>query len=140
MNERRPGRSRARLLTAAILPMLLAAAPAIAGDEGFGPWNADVRIADENLPRSAPRKARVTTVYSAPQGGGFFLIRFFQVAISPQDGPNCRFHPTCSQYGRIAVERFGLIPGSALAGDRLLRCNPFTPPGDDAVPASILGK
>ncbi|HNU91287.1 MAG TPA: membrane protein insertion efficiency factor YidD [Spirochaetota bacterium] len=68
------------------------------------------------------------------------LIRFFQVVISPQDGPNCRFHPTCSAYAAAAVERFGMFAGSLLAGDRVLRCNPYTPPGEDPLPMEIFGR
>ncbi|MCU0822845.1 MAG: membrane protein insertion efficiency factor YidD [Spirochaetes bacterium] len=76
-------------------------------------------------------------VYSAPQGGAFFLIRFFQIFISPQDGPGCRFKPTCSHYGKHAVLRYGSLLGSILAGERLLRCNPYSPPGPDPVPQRI---
>ena len=43
------------------------------------------------------------------------LIRFYQVAISPHLGKNCRFVPTCSQYAMIAITRFGVIKGTYLA-------------------------
>ncbi|MDY6933197.1 MAG: membrane protein insertion efficiency factor YidD [Spirochaetota bacterium] len=79
-------------------------------------------------------------VYNSPQGGTYFLIRFFQIVISPQDGPSCRFHPTCSNYGRIAILRFGAIIGAMLAGDRIIRCNPYSAPGEDPVPESIIGE
>ncbi|HSV95754.1 MAG TPA: membrane protein insertion efficiency factor YidD [Spirochaetota bacterium] len=79
-------------------------------------------------------------MYGGPQAAGYLLIRFFQVVISPQDGPNCRFHPVCSVYAAAAVERFGLLAGSVLAGDRVLRCNPYTPPGEDPLPLEILGR
>ena len=108
-----------------------------AAETSFIPWNADVKIADENIEKKTPTKTRVDTTYSAPQGGAFILIRFFQIVISPQDGPNCRFHPTCSLYGKIAVFKYGALIGSFLIGDRLIRCNPYSPPGDDPVPESI---
>ena len=47
----------------------------------------------------------------------------------------CKFHPTCSEYSKIAIERFGLIKGSKLTLKRLLKCNMFTKPNSiDLVP------
>ena len=46
----------------------------------------------------------------------------------------CRFEPTCSEYGRQAVARFGLVRGGALAAWRVLRCNPLSKGGYDPVP------
>ena len=46
----------------------------------------------------------------------------------------CRFTPTCSQYGLEAVQRHGFFPGVALAGWRVLRCNPLSKGGNDPVP------
>ena len=62
------------------------------------------------------------------------LIRFYQVAISPHLGKNCRFMPTCSQYAYIAITRFGVIKGKYLAVRRLLKCHPFHEGGYDPVP------
>lgn len=62
------------------------------------------------------------------------LIRFYQVAISPHLGKNCRFTPTCSQYAYIAITRFGAIKGTYLAVRRLLKCHPFHAGGYDPVP------
>ena len=47
------------------------------------------------------------------------MIRFYQAAISPHLGKNCRFTPTCSQYAYIAITRFGPIKGTYLAIKRL---------------------
>ena len=46
----------------------------------------------------------------------------------------CRFHPTCSAYGREAILRYGLPKGGVLAAGRILRCNPFAKGGEDPVP------
>lgn len=62
------------------------------------------------------------------------MIRFYQVAISPHLGKNCRFIPTCSQYAYIAITRFGVIKGTYLAVRRLLKCHPFHAGGYDPVP------
>lgn len=48
--------------------------------------------------------------------------------------PACRFEPTCSEYARIAVERFGVIKGGVLALWRIMRCNPLFKGGYDPVP------
>ena len=39
------------------------------------------------------------------------LIRFYQVAISPWLGKNCRYQPTCSQYMLEALKVHGLYKG-----------------------------
>jgi len=62
------------------------------------------------------------------------LIRFYQVAISPHLGKNCRFTPTCSQYAMIAITRHGVIKGTYLTVRRLLKCHPFHAGGFDPVP------
>lgn len=43
----------------------------------------------------------------------------------------CRFHPTCSEYGYQAVEKYGIIRGGLKALWRILRCNPFNKGGND---------
>lgn len=58
-------------------------------------------------------------------------IRFFQVRISPIDGPRCGFSPTCSRYGYEAIREYGPVQGIIMTGDRLIRCNPWKRPGRD---------
>ncbi len=53
------------------------------------------------------------------------LIRFYQRSVSPLTPPSCRFVPTCSEYARQAVEKYGPARGSLLAARRLARCHPF---------------
>ena len=53
------------------------------------------------------------------------LIRFYQRNISPLSPPRCRFYPTCSQYAREAINKYGALKGGWLALRRLLRCHPF---------------
>lgn len=62
-----------------------------------------------------------------------YLIRFYQVRISPLKKPSCRFYPTCSQYAIDAVTKYGAWKGSILAVRRLLKCHPFHPGGYDPV-------
>ena len=53
------------------------------------------------------------------------LIGFYQRHISPHRPSSCRFVPTCSQYAREAIQKYGALKGGWLAFKRLLRCNPF---------------
>lgn len=62
------------------------------------------------------------------------LIRVYQIWVSPLFGRHCRFYPTCSEFARQAVERYGLRRGGMLAVRRILRCHPFNPGGYDPVP------
>jgi putative membrane protein insertion efficiency factor len=63
-----------------------------------------------------------------------FLVRAYQVLISPLLPPACRFHPSCSAYAAEALRRHGAARGSWLAARRLARCHPFCPGGIDPVP------
>ena len=63
-----------------------------------------------------------------------FLIRAYQVAVSPMLGSRCRFHPSCSEYAMEALRRHGLFRGLWLAVRRIGRCHPWHPGGYDPVP------
>ena len=43
----------------------------------------------------------------------------------------CRFTPTCSEYMKQALEKYGLIKGLKLGIKRLLKCHPFGKYGYD---------
>lgn len=58
-------------------------------------------------------------------------IRLYRLLVSPFLGRRCKYHPSCSQYALDAFEEFGLVRGAALAGWRLLRCNPWSHGGVD---------
>ena len=63
------------------------------------------------------------------------LIRGYQIALSPFFGMHCRFHPTCSEYAREAIEVHGALKGSWMMVARLARCHPYGRGGVDPVPA-----
>lgn len=63
-----------------------------------------------------------------------FLLRFYQLAISPMMTPSCRFHPSCSNYALEALQVHGAARGSLLAVKRICRCHPWHPGGHDPVP------
>lgn len=49
----------------------------------------------------------------------------------------CRFHPSCSEYARRSVLRFGVFRGGDLAMRRFFRCHPWHPGGYDPVPGKL---
>lgn len=51
--------------------------------------------------------------------------------LSPLLPRACRFSPTCSEYARLALLKYGLLRGGGRAVGRLLRCHPFHPGGID---------
>jgi putative membrane protein insertion efficiency factor len=63
-----------------------------------------------------------------------WVLRAYKWALSPLFPPSCRYVPTCSEYAMEAIERHGVLRGSALAAWRLLRCQPFGREGFDPVP------
>ena len=50
-----------------------------------------------------------------------FLIRLYQLCLSPFFGTQCRFYPSCSAYATEAIRVYGALHGSWLAVRRLLR-------------------
>lgn len=63
-----------------------------------------------------------------------FLIKGYQLIISPLLGQNCRFQPTCSQYAKEAIERHGIRRGLRLGICRISKCHPWGSSGFDPVP------
>jgi putative membrane protein insertion efficiency factor len=62
------------------------------------------------------------------------VIRFYQYAISPMLGTNCRHTPTCSQYTLEAIREWGVVKGTWLGIKRISRCHPWGTHGYDPVP------
>lgn len=62
------------------------------------------------------------------------LIRFYQTAVSPLCPPRCNYIPTCSEYTRQAIEKYGAGKGAWLGFKRIMRCHPFHKGGYDPVP------
>ncbi len=67
------------------------------------------------------------------------LIKYYQAEIDPQMKRKlhvkriCRYYPTCSEYTKAAISKYGSFLGIAKGAFRLLRCNPFSKGGYDPV-------
>jgi len=62
-----------------------------------------------------------------------FLIKIYQ-KISRFFPKNCRFHPTCSEYTKQSIVKYGALKGTFLGLKRIIRCHPLNPGGYDPVP------
>jgi putative membrane protein insertion efficiency factor len=62
-----------------------------------------------------------------------FLIRIYQKIISPWTPKSCRFYPTCSEYSKQAIIKYGAFKGGWMGFKRIIRCHPFNPGGYDPV-------
>jgi putative membrane protein insertion efficiency factor len=63
-----------------------------------------------------------------------FLVRFYQVVLSPLTPATCRFDPSCSHYMIGALKTHGLFYGGWLGIKRILSCHPWGRSGYDPVP------
>lgn len=62
------------------------------------------------------------------------LIKLYQKTLSVWfDTRNikCKYYPSCSEYTKQAIEKYGVVKGSILGIWRILRCNPFSKGGYD---------
>ena len=62
------------------------------------------------------------------------IIRLYRIFISPLLGSNCRHTPTCSEYGIIALKKYGVFKGTFLTAKRIIKCNSLFKGGYDPVP------
>jgi putative membrane protein insertion efficiency factor len=52
-------------------------------------------------------------------------FNLYRTLISPSQGDVCNFSPSCSHFATESIEEHGVLWGSLMATDRLLRCNPW---------------
>ena len=62
------------------------------------------------------------------------LIKFYQSFISPLLPSTCRYTPTCSEYSKQCLIKYGLLKGSLMSIKRILKCNPWGGNGYDPIP------
>lgn len=70
---------------------------------------------------------RVTTISL------IYLIRIYQLTLSPLLGSSCRFEPSCSRFAIDALRKYGPLRGSWLSVKRISRCHPLNEGGYDPV-------
>ena len=63
-----------------------------------------------------------------------YIVKFYQIFISPFLGSHCRYTPTCSSYCIQCFKKHNTIYALYLTVKRLVRCNPFGGSGHDPVP------
>ena len=61
------------------------------------------------------------------------LIQVYQF-FSRMTPANCRFYPTCSEYMKQSIEKYGVFKGVWLGVKRICRCHPMNEGGYDPVP------
>lgn len=59
------------------------------------------------------------------------LIELYKSQISQFLGVHCKFEPTCSEYTKQAIQKYGAVKGIFFGIKRILRCNPFSKGGYD---------
>lgn len=64
-----------------------------------------------------PNKTITTPIKSG------LIFKFYKNFISSQDGNNCSFYPSCSQYATSCIKHKGIFLGTLIAFDRISRCN-----------------
>ena len=63
-----------------------------------------------------------------------WLINKYQKYISKwltSKNINCKFYPTCSEYTKQSIEKYGVCKGILKGIKRILKCNPFSKGGYD---------
>ena len=61
------------------------------------------------------------------------LINLYRYLISPILGNNCRFLPTCSEYTKESIIKFGFFKGVRIGIKRIFRCHPWGKKGYDPI-------
>ena len=62
------------------------------------------------------------------------LIKIYQTILSPILPSTCRYSPTCSEYTKQSLIKFGLIKGGLISIKRIIKCNPWGGNGYDPIP------
>lgn len=60
---------------------------------------------------------------STIKNGQFILLGIWRNYITKVDGPRCGFRPTCAEYARQAIKKYGYAKGVVMGSERLQRCH-----------------
>lgn len=83
-------------------------------------------IKDINI-RKVAKPVKVTKVDNEIDLSLKVLYLFYKNFLSSQDANKCAFHPSCSDYSVKTIGKQGLVKGTIMAFDRLIRCNGLSP-------------
>lgn len=78
-----------------------------------------------------PTTGAGTGAQSTAARAALALIAGYKRFLSPLLPRACRFSPSCSEYARLAILKYGFFGGARRAVGRVLRCHPFHPGGVD---------
>jgi len=108
-------------VTRAILLLVMLSFPygvAIAMETPWSVSESDPAISD-NIKKFSPVKKEEH--FKPPNTNPLiWLVRGFQIYVSPVDGDRCISYPTCSSYGIQALRKHGPVKGFVLTADRVL--------------------
>lgn len=62
------------------------------------------------------------------------IIKIYQTILSPILPSTCRYSPTCSEYTKLSLIKFGLLKGGLISIKRIIKCNPWGGNGYDPIP------
>ena len=54
------------------------------------------------------------------------MIKLYQLTLGLFFRGACKFHPTCSEYTKQAIFKYGVIKGGLLSLKRLTKCHPYS--------------
>ena len=60
-------------------------------------------------------------------------INLYKYLISPLLGNNCRYLPTCSEYTKESIIKYGVAKGFWLGLKRIVKCHPWGKGGYDPI-------
>lgn len=83
-------------------------------------------------------------IFNLPKRAAIIAINCYQLLLSPDHSwlkakypyGYCRFYPSCSEYAKQAIIKFGLLKATWLSVKRLLKCHPWAEPKIDLIPNS----
>ncbi|MDE2312115.1 MAG: membrane protein insertion efficiency factor YidD [Patescibacteria group bacterium] len=92
--------------------------------------------------RSSQNLENINSLIRLPAKALAALIVAYQRSLSPDHGwlrakhpyGYCRHYPSCSEYSRQSLVKYGLVKGLFLSTKRIARCHPWAEPSVDPVP------
>ena len=77
----------------------------------------------------------MNNIKKTPKNLAVFLIEVYQKTFSPDQGvmkseekthsPTCVFYPSCSEFSKEAIQKYGVLKGSLKSFRRIIRCHPW---------------